>query len=254
MKVANKTKPASRLVSIAALAFFISPSIAIAESDWEVSADIYLWGSNITSTTPGGKSSTLPFYKILDNLDMSVMGGVKAQKDRWAISADAIYMNLSTKVNRDRRYPNAPDDITGNVALKSWIVTPTVGYAIHDTEQARIEIIGGARYLWLESSAKVNFDDMTVFDNANSDSYWDAVIGTRAEFSLSEKWFVPTYFDIGKGDTDLTWQAFAGVGYKFGKLSTIVGYRYLDFEFDNSNKVMAEMTVKGPIALITYDF
>ncbi len=34
--------------------------------------------------------------------------------------------------------------------------------------------------------------------------------------NLNQNWYLPFHFDVGTGDTNLTWQAFAGVGYKIG--------------------------------------
>lgn len=256
MKVQRKTQQLSLTAMFVALVLTVSPTFAADDTDsaWEISADIYFWAPKIIAGTAGGKESTLPFYKILDTLQMTFMGGVKAQKDRWSIATDAVYMDLNKKVNRDSNYDPAVVDITGNVDLKSWIVTPTLGYLAHDSDDVRVEYIVGARYLWLESSAKVAFDDVTRFDKSASDSYWNVVFGARAEIGLSDKWFVPIYFDIGTGDADMTWQTYAGIGYKFAKFSTMVGYRYLDFDFGDSNKVLADMTVKGPVAAITFKF
>lgn len=253
MNSESKRKQSNPKASLLVLAFVLCPAIATAESSWDVTADIYLWAPKITAGTPGGRSATLPFYQILDDLDMTFMGGVKAQKDRWSIATDAVYMDLNQRVNRDASLTPGQTDVTGDVGLKSWIVTPTLGYAVHDTDEVKVDAIVGARYLWLDTSAKVAFDGVTQFDKSVSASYWDVVFGARAEFILSDKWFVPVYFDIGTGQTDLTWQTYAGIGYKFGKVSTILGYRYLAFEF-NGNQVMADMTVKGPVAALTFNF
>src|SRR4030095_17131869 len=42
---------------------------------------------------------------------------------------------------------------------------------------------------------------------------WDAIAGVKGRIALgsSRKWFVPYYFDIGTGNSDLTWQAVAGI-------------------------------------------
>ena len=253
MNSESKRKQSNPVVSFIALAIMLSPTIAAAESAWEVTANIYLWAPKITVETPGGKGATLPFYQILDDLEMTFMGGVKAQKGQWSIATDAVYMDLNQRVNRDASFTPGQTDVTGDVGLKSWIVTPTLGYAVHDTDDVKVDAIIGTRYLWLDSSAKVAFEGETQFDKSVSASYWDVVFGARAEFILSDKWFVPTYFDIGTGQTDLTWQTYAGIGYKFGKVSTILGYRYLTFEFSD-NQVMADMTVKGPVAAMTFNF
>ncbi|MEZ5592554.1 MAG: hypothetical protein R3F53_18370 [Gammaproteobacteria bacterium] len=50
--------------------------------------------------------------------------------------------------------------------------------------------------------------------------------------------------DVGTGQSDLTWQAFAGVGYRFGKLDALMGYRYIDWDFDD-NDVFDDLNLSG---------
>jgi len=47
----------------------------------------------------------------------------------------------------------------------------------------------------------------------DSGSNWDAIVGARGAVDLTEKWHLFGYLDIGAGDSDLTWQAMAGIGY-----------------------------------------
>ena len=37
-----------------ALFILLSPAVLAADSEWEYSADVYLWGSKLGVTTPGG--------------------------------------------------------------------------------------------------------------------------------------------------------------------------------------------------------
>ena len=250
-------KARSPAILLAATTLFCSSPTFAADSgsDWEFGGEIYIWGAAMTATTPGGNDSELPFYKILDDLQMTFMGAGGARNDKWSILTDIIYLDVKDKVNQDRTFPGGSEaEITGDIRLKSWIVTPTVGYAIHNSDKARVEILGGVRYLWMKASAEVNLDGLERFNNSVSESYWDAIIGMRANFKLNDKWFVPLYFDIGTGDSDGTWQALAGVGYQFNKFSTTLTYRYLDYNFDSSNEVMADLAVNGPMLGITFIF
>jgi len=237
------------LVSAASL-FCASPVMAEgsgSSSNWEYAAEIYLWAPKITATTPRGDSQ-LPFYKIIDDLQFTFMGAVGARKDKWTFVTDLVYLNINNDINGVRDLPGpggAALDVTGEAKLKSWIVTPTVGYAIHDSEKARIEILGGVRYLDLKAELQASVNGNERFDRSMSEGYWDAIIGARANFSLNEHWYIPIHFDIGTGETDGTWQGFAGVGYKFEKFNTILAYRYLDYNFDESNKVLEDLNVKG---------
>lgn len=71
--------------------------------------------------------------------------------------------------------------------------------------------------------------------------------------NLTENWYIPFYGDIGTGESDLTWQLFAGVGYKFEKFDVIVAYRYLDWEFDDS-PIFDDLDINGPLAGIKFRF
>jgi len=56
---------------------------------------------------------------------------------------------------------------------------------------------------------------------------------------------MPYNADVGTGQSDLTWQAQLGVGYKFKYADVLLTYRYLDYEFD-SDSALDDLTVKGP--------
>ena len=260
MKIFFCAKSFLLVTSLASSAFLLATPLMAADStsgsDWEYGAGIYLWAPKITATTPKGDAE-LPFYQILDDLQMTFMGIASASKDKWTLSMDVVYMSLKSDVNRVRGFRgpgNAELEVTGDVSLKNWIVTPTVGYAVLDSEQARIEILGGVRYLWLKAAVEINVNGSERVNRSVSEGYWDAIIGARANIKLNERWFVPLYFDIGAGDTDGTWQGFAGVGYEFENFNTVLGYRYLDYNFDESNEVMEEMTVKGPFLGLMFKF
>ena len=55
---------------------------------------------------------------------------------------------------------------------------------------------------------------------------WDGIVGAKGAFALGDKhkWVVPYYVDIGTGDSDVTWQAELGVGYRLvGEMSQLSG-------------------------------
>jgi len=139
------------------------------------------------------------------------------------------------------------------VELKGWIVTPTVGYAVHNSEKARVEVMAGARYLCLEAGATVKADGTRIFDASDSGSNWDGIVGMRADINLSPKWYLPVYLDVGAGDSKSTWQGFGGIGYRFGRVDAVAGYRYLTYDFDDS-PVFDDLTFKGFIGGIRFAF
>jgi hypothetical protein len=50
----------------------------------------------------------------------------------------------------------------------------------------------------------------------------------------------------GTGDSDVTWQTTAGVGYRFDKFEIAAAYRYMKWEFDDDS-VLDDLEIKGPL-------
>lgn len=61
----------------------------------------------------------------------------------------------------------------------------------------------------------------------------------------------PYNFDIGTGQSDLTYQIAAGVGYKFGWGDAVAVWRYLDYNF-KSGKPIESMNFNGPQIGVTF--
>jgi hypothetical protein len=75
---------------------------------------------------------------------------------------------------------------------------------------------------------------------------WDAIVGFKGRYYLGaeRKWFLPYYADIGTGDSRLTWQINAGVGYQFNWGSLYATWRYLDYDFGSGNALQS-MNMSG---------
>jgi hypothetical protein len=50
---------------------------------------------------------------------------------------------------------------------------------------------------------------------------------------------VPYYADIGTGNSKLTWQVNAGLGYQFDWGAVAATWRYLDYEFKSGNAIQS---------------
>jgi hypothetical protein len=76
---------------------------------------------------------------------------------------------------------------------------------------------------------------------------WDAIVGVKGRMALGaeRKWFVPYYLDIGTGESDLTFQAMAGIGYAFGWGDVVASWRYLDYEMKSGSNV-EKLNFNGP--------
>jgi opacity protein-like surface antigen len=86
-----------------------------------------------------------------------------------------------------------------------------------------------------------------------SGDVWDAIIGMRGIISLGDRWFVPWGANIGAGDSDLTWQAMTGVGFKASSWADIaLTYRYLKWELDTD--LVDDLSFSGPMLGVIFRF
>ena len=258
MKLLQNTGRVAALM-IAGLGFNSMPAVAgeANAGGWEFGAEIYIWGAELNSTTPGGTSIDIPFDSILDNLDMTFMGVFAARKDKWTFATDLVYMDLSHK----KDFSLAEPAVTGNAKaeLSSWIITPTASYNVVDEGKVRVDVLGGLRYLDVEAKLNLNLDGPRPegFAVSGKDSFsdWNGIVGAKGRFNMTEHWYLGGYGDIGTGDSDLTWQVIGMVGYRFNTFELNAGYRYLDFQFDKGdNDLMDELTTKGPFAGALFRF
>ena len=74
---------------------------------------------------------------------------------------------------------------------------------------------------------------------------------------MGKKWSLPYYFDIGGFgiDSDLTLQAYAGIGYHFADwFSMALGYRYLYYDFGDDSKLVEDLNLYGATLGFNFTF
>jgi hypothetical protein len=217
---------------------------------WQFGADVYLWVADIGGETAGGDTIDVPFHTLLENLDFSYMGAFHARNGRWHLSTDVIYMNLEGDNSGTVTAPGEIElKVDAKVKVQAWVVSPAVGYTFIDMEKIRMEFLAGARYLWMKPELKLNITGPLNSNHNISDSgdVWDGIAGIRGDVNLAKDWYIPYYADMGTGDSDYTWQAMAGVGYRINKMVDVVAsYRYLKWKFED-NKAVDNLDLSGPL-------
>ncbi|MCK4839417.1 MAG: hypothetical protein KAS94_11495 [Desulfobulbaceae bacterium] len=71
--------------------------------------------------------------------------------------------------------------------------------------------------------------------------------------NINDKWYLRYYLDIGAGDSDKTWQAVAGVGYRLERWDLSLAYRHIEWEFKSDRKI-DNLNFNGPGFLAQYHF
>jgi opacity protein-like surface antigen len=225
---------------------------------WQFGADVYLWTIGLGGETTGGDTIDVPFDNILENLDFAFSGNFHARNGKWHLSTDVIYLNVEGENSGQLTVPGEIElKSDATVKMESWAVTPVIGYAFIDKDPISMEVVAGARYLYMKPELAFDISGQLNSSGKNiSDSgyVWDGIVGIRGEVNLAKDWYVPYHADIGAGDSDYTWQAMAGVGYKISKkVDVVAAYRYLTWKFDNG-KVLDSLDIDGPLVGLKFRF
>ena len=225
----------------------VVPEVIVTDS-WKFGAGLYVWGASIDGEAANGAPIEMSFSDIVDNLDMTFMGTFFARKDKWTFGADVMYLKIGNKPNTP--LPGPGSAILTNVQLKNWVITHTVAYRVMESEKLDLDVVAGARYFKMEPYMEISPLPQPISD---SGSVTDGIIGLRGEYDINEKWYMPFQFDVGGGDSDVTWQAFAAVGYRYENFDLIAGYRHMEWELD-TGAPLKDLSMSGPIIGAMFKF
>lgn len=259
----------SLLKQAAALAFgvvLLAPTPALAQQlsdQWQFDALIYGYLPWIggSTTFPSGRqvNITVDPHQIINNLKFTVMGAFAAQKGPWGAFVDLIYVDVggSKSATRALSIGNVmiPASVTADAHLdvRSTVWTFGGSFRVVANPEAQFDVFAGARELYLKQDLGFNFSaDVGPFMGpgrqgsvGTKDTHWDGIIGAKGRFAFGDQraWFVPYYFDVGTGQSHLTWQAIGGLGYRFSWGDVIGLWRYLDYRFSKDD---TSFNLNGP--------
>jgi len=255
-----------KVISVISLTAALLPAAVSADDSdsWKFGVSVYGWFPDISGSTsfPDGSGGDfiLPIDTILDNLKFTFQGSFDARKGNWGLYTDVIYMDLGNSKSNTGGGTigeiEIPVDVTAKVSLNmtSWIWTTAGYYRMLETPQNTVDILAGVRYLDIEQTLKVSLDgNIAVLPLPGRDgkvvvggTNWDAIIGLRGKFAFGRDnaWFLPYHLDVGTGNSDLTWQAFGGIGYAFGWGELAAVWRYMEYDLD-SKSPMNDMNFSG---------
>ncbi len=246
---------------IFSLLIFGSASYTAAQDtdSWQHELTIYGWYAGIDGSMqfPGpagvGLDLAVDASDILDNLSMIFMGGWQSKRNKWSIIADVVYMDLGDSVNQTViDSSGVPLTASLGMDLSSWILNGAVGYDVVQTDGATLAIVGGARYMAIDVDVQAGFGGPGV-EISDSEGLLDGVIGVSGVFNFNENWYLPYHADIGAGSSDLTYQLYAAIGYRFSWGDIRLGYRYLGYDLDD-DFIMADMDLSGPVLGVGFRF
>jgi opacity protein-like surface antigen len=265
---------ATVLVTVMLLACVTLVNAAEGKPDdgWHFAITPYVWlpsisGSMKLEPPPGFESGKLNYGPgdYLENLDFAGFLDIQVQKGRWTLLADIMYTDFSD--SDTAQFPGVLPRSSGWSVEADWDLQALVlefagAYSVFRNEYSNFNLLAGVRYAEIDGKVKIDIaGSLPAWVRSRTfsreESYFDPIIGFKGKFELGKKWYLPYYFDIGGFgvDSDLTLQAFAGIGYHFVDwFSMVLGYRYLYYDFGDDSKLVEDLNLYGATLGFNFNF
>ncbi|MBS7813779.1 hypothetical protein [Roseococcus pinisoli] len=254
-------------------------------SAWRFNIAPYLWlpeistglrfdlpaalGGRLTTTASSSPGDYLP------GLNFAAMFSAEARRGRFSVLTDLLFMDVGAKETDIRSldffglpsHPISRSLQTGSgTVLRTTIWTLAGGYTALQGDWGHLDVIAGFRLADVEARTDYRLQLNVAGPRGNGASFggsgristrtdiWNGIAGFRGSLNLGQTgFFMPYYFDIGTGGSDLTWQATAGIGYRMGRVSMSALYRHLSFE-QSSRSTVQSLSLGGPMFAVNVTF
>jgi hypothetical protein len=231
-------------------------SDAARAQEWQWSVTPYMWASEVGVDASINDHEVLEreadLADVLDSLDFMVQVHFEGQKGRHGLLLDLIYNDLG---DDDRRFP-LNESNGGEVVVKGDLemtILEAGGIFNPRGDGGGFAFLYGARVIDLdeELDARYELGDGSTPGRRYSASttLLDGMVGARYVGQLSERWSFHLRADASAGGSELTWNAWTGVGYAFGAAKQhafLAGYRYMEIEFEEDD-ARAELELQNKL-------
>jgi len=231
------------------------PATAETGSDqdgWKFGVSAYLWAAGVEGTDAAGDEIDVSFSDVLEDLDGGLMGIIAAQKGRWTLIADIIYLSIHQETSSTANIIGIPEKLDVDVKLKGFVSTFGVAYRVIDYDKTSLDLLAGARYFKLDVDLDIDVGGSKIKDS-DSEDVVDGIIGAKAIIDLSDRWYLSVYADVGTGESKLTWQLWPAVGYRFKNIDVVASYRHLEWETDDGDAI-DDINFNGPMLGVKFRF
>lgn len=199
-------------------------------NDWEFKLAPYMLLASLSGDATvgivGPTEFDVSFGDLLKNIQFAVMLHGEAQKGKWGVSADYLYMKLGDDL----------DTPTGGVldaTVQESILELLVNHRIKK-EWGWIDFYGGIR--WWDVDLELELDGI-VNAGASKDEGWvDPVIGASIYYVSPKNIVAGLRADIGGfgAGSDFSYNIQPTLGYRFSDLFTLtLQYKLLDVDYNN---------------------
>ena len=190
-----------------------------ATDKWRSTILLYLWGTSLNGTAAvRGNEVEIDesFSDLVDNLAGAFSARFESHKGKWGYFLDGMYVSLDPSTTTPAG--------TINTDVKQF--TFEAGGVYHFNPY--VQGLFGIRYQEVE----VDINLPMIGTRGGSADWTDGFIGLRLVPVQTDKWRVWLRGDVGGGDSDSTWNAVIGAGYRFNpRWSALLAYRILSNDY-----------------------
>jgi hypothetical protein len=255
---------------------------------WQFNFAPYLWfptvGLSLNYKLPSDLGGRLPTDvsvgpgDVYGHLDIGAMFSADARTGPFSVLTDFVGARFSATGSDVRiksvdffGHSSIPIDrsletSTGST-LNIVLWTLAGGYTVVRGSWGNVDLIAGFRLLTVDARTDYSLA-LTITgprgngatfggigDVKGSQTIANGIGGIRGRIWIGNtKLFVPYYFDIGAGGSQLTWQISGGLAYQFNQWGAVSAtYRYLSFH-QGGNSIVDNLNLKGPMLMVNFSF
>ena len=252
LSVDRRTKTASLLGAICAVALSASPALAQAPArtadDWTFIASPYVWFSGLSGevTLPRGSDSfEADFGDLFEAMKFSFMGLFEARRQNFSLVLDLMYINQQQGIP----VPGFGDYSGGSARLRTTQASAIGLFTVLDQPGGRFELGGGLRAWWMNSEIRLDPGALPGRSADQTTNWVDPIIAARGSVRLNDRLSLTGYGDIGGFGvgSEFTWQAIATLDWRVSDwISASVGYRWVQIDYEAS-RANIDLDMSGPI-------
>jgi hypothetical protein len=211
----------------------------------------YIWASHTTldlslrGSPIGG--TDISFSDLMDVTDAAFQAHVEAGKNNWSMFVDLAYISTSDSFG---------EGFIGTDSKSKQTFIDAVAAYWPAGVGSSLNFYGGVRYTDFNNKYSFSVGDTPVGTRQDSSDYFDALLGVRYRFDLSERWSLLTRGDVSFGDSEGTWLVQGLFAYTVGKRQQnriLFGYQYKQAEYKDG-ELNTEYSYYGPMAGFNFRF
>ena len=241
--------------TVACLAAALATPALAQDSGWSFALSPYAWMPGLTSsveTAWGTVEVDKSIGDVLSDLDLAFMGAFEARNGRWSLIADLFYADLS----QSRPTPLGVLFSQVEIETEAKLLSGYAGYRVLEGGPVAVDLMAGFRVNSVDLDVSLAPGLLAGQRFGMSETWVDPLVGGRVRFAITDHWFATALVDVGgfRVGSDLTWLAFASLGYQIDERWSIQGgWRHVSIDKSIDGRDV-EIDLNGPLLGFTVRF